>query len=174
MKAQGLEGMVDGAYYYEIPKHPVNDWLVREHQKKFNEPPDFFTCGGFAAAMAVVAAIQKAGGTDPEKLIAAMEGMEFQTPKRQDGLPQGGPPGDAEHVRVQDDCQARRAVADPDADPGADTAGDRAPDHEQALGSDPVSPACEEGARLQRPVIGSWVERCLPGGRCVPVQGGVF
>jgi branched-chain amino acid transport system substrate-binding protein len=82
MKAQGLEGMVGGAYYYyEIPKNPVNDWLVREHQKRFNEPPDFFTCGGFAAAMAVVAAIQKAGGTDTEKLVAAMEGMDFQTPK---------------------------------------------------------------------------------------------
>jgi len=82
MKAQGLEGMVGGAYYYfEIPKNPVNDWLVKEHQKRFNEPPDFFTCGGFAAAMAVVAAIQKAGGTDTEKLIAAMEGLEFQTPK---------------------------------------------------------------------------------------------
>ncbi len=82
MKAQGLEGMVGGAYYYyEIPKNPINDWLVREHQKRFNEPPDFFTCGGFAAAMAVVAGIQKAGGTDAEKLITAMEGMEFQTPK---------------------------------------------------------------------------------------------
>jgi branched-chain amino acid transport system substrate-binding protein len=82
MKAQGLEGMVGGAYYYyEIPKNPVNEWLVKEHQKRFNEPPDFFTCGGFAAAMAVVAAIQKAGGTDTEKLIAAMEGLEFQTPK---------------------------------------------------------------------------------------------
>ena len=82
MKAQGLEGMVGGAYYYyEIPKNPVNDWLVREHQKRFNEPPDFFTCGGFAAAMAVVAGIQKAAGTDAEKLIAAMEAMEFQTPK---------------------------------------------------------------------------------------------
>jgi branched-chain amino acid transport system substrate-binding protein len=82
MKAQKLEGMVGGAYYYyEIPKNPVNDWLVREHMKRFNEPPDFFTCGGFAAAMAVVTAIQKAGGTDTEKLIVAMEGMEFQTPK---------------------------------------------------------------------------------------------
>jgi branched-chain amino acid transport system substrate-binding protein len=82
MKAQGLEGMVGAAYYYyEIPKNPVNDWLVREHQKRFNAPPDFFTAGGFAAALAVVTAIQKAGGTDTEKLIAAMEGMEFQTPK---------------------------------------------------------------------------------------------
>ena len=81
-KSNNLEGMVGGLYYYyEIPKNPVNTWLVAEHTKRFNEPPDFFTCGGFAAAMAVVAAIQKAGGTDTEKLIAAMEGMEFQTPK---------------------------------------------------------------------------------------------
>ncbi len=82
MKAMNLEGMVGGLYYYyEIPKNPVNDWLVREHQKRFNAPPDFFTCGGFAAAMAVLAGVQKAGSTDTEKLIAAMEGMEFQTPK---------------------------------------------------------------------------------------------
>ena len=75
--------MVGGAYYYhEIPKNPVNDWLVQEHRKRFNnEPPDFFTAGGFAAAMAVVTAIQKAGGTDTEKLIQAMEGMEFDSPK---------------------------------------------------------------------------------------------
>jgi branched-chain amino acid transport system substrate-binding protein len=31
--------------------------------------------------MAVVEAIKKAGGTDTEKLIAAMEGMSFETPK---------------------------------------------------------------------------------------------
>jgi branched-chain amino acid transport system substrate-binding protein len=82
MKAMNLEGMVGGAYYYyEMPKNVVNDWLVKEHMARFKEPPDFFTCGGFAAAMAVLAAIQKAGGTDSEKLIAAMEGMDFQTPK---------------------------------------------------------------------------------------------
>jgi branched-chain amino acid transport system substrate-binding protein len=81
-KAMNLEGMVGAAYYYyEIPKNPVNDWLVKEHQKRFNAPPDFFTAGGFAAAMAVVTAIKKAGGTDTEKLITAMEGMEFDTPK---------------------------------------------------------------------------------------------
>ncbi|MBI2527552.1 MAG: substrate-binding domain-containing protein [Candidatus Rokubacteria bacterium] len=82
MKAMGLEGMVGGAYYYhELPKNPMNDWLVKEHQTRFKQPPDFFTCGGFAAAMAAVTAIRKAGGTDTEKLIAAMEGMEFNTPK---------------------------------------------------------------------------------------------
>jgi branched-chain amino acid transport system substrate-binding protein len=76
----GMEGAT--YYYYEIPKNPANDWLVAEHQKRFNQPPDFFTCGGMAAAMSVVAALTKTNGkTDSEMLIAAMEGMEFQTPK---------------------------------------------------------------------------------------------
>jgi branched-chain amino acid transport system substrate-binding protein len=77
-----LKGMVGSIYYYyENPNNPVNDWFVTEHMKRFNEPPDFFTCGGFAAASAVFQGITKAGGTDTEKLIAAMEGMEFMTPK---------------------------------------------------------------------------------------------
>jgi branched-chain amino acid transport system substrate-binding protein len=75
----GMEGAT--YYYYAIPKNPVNDWLVAEHNKRFNLPPDFFTCGGMAAAIATVTAIKKAGGTDTEKLIAAMEGMSFDTPK---------------------------------------------------------------------------------------------
>jgi branched-chain amino acid transport system substrate-binding protein len=76
---KGMQGSI--YYYYENPKNEVNDWFVKEHFKRFNEPPDFFTCGGFAAASAVVEGIKKAGGTDTEKLIAAMEGMEFMTPK---------------------------------------------------------------------------------------------
>jgi branched-chain amino acid transport system substrate-binding protein len=75
----GIEGTI--YYYYGFPKNPMNDWLVAEHQKRFNMPPDFFTCGGMAAASAVVAAIKKAGGTDTEKLITAMEGLEFDSPK---------------------------------------------------------------------------------------------
>jgi branched-chain amino acid transport system substrate-binding protein len=75
----GMEGAT--YYYYGIPKNPINDWLVSEHEKRFKSPPDFFTAGGFAAAMAVVTAVKKAKSTDSEKLIAAMEGMEFDTPK---------------------------------------------------------------------------------------------
>ncbi len=75
----GMEGAT--YYYYENPKNKINDWLVKEHYKRFNGPPDFFTCGGMSAAIAVVSALKKAGSTDTEKLIAAMEGMAFQTPK---------------------------------------------------------------------------------------------
>lgn len=75
----GAEGGI--YYYYDFPKNAQNDWLKAEYQKRFNAPPDFFVAGGFAAASAVVTALQKAGTTDTEKLIAAMEGMSFETPK---------------------------------------------------------------------------------------------
>ncbi len=76
----GMEGAL--YYYYGIPKNPMNDWLVAEHEKRFGQPPDFFTAGGMAAASAVVTALEKTGGnTDTETLIKAMEGMSFDTPK---------------------------------------------------------------------------------------------
>jgi branched-chain amino acid transport system substrate-binding protein len=75
----GTEGGI--YYYYDFPKNPLNDWLKAEYRKRYNAPPDFFVAGGFAAASAVVAGLTKAGSTDTEKLIAAMEGMRFDTPK---------------------------------------------------------------------------------------------
>ncbi|MFH1871282.1 MAG: substrate-binding domain-containing protein [Pseudomonadota bacterium] len=75
----GMEGSI--YYYYAFPKNAMNDWLVAENQKRFKQPPDFFTAGGFAAASAVVTALTKAGSSDTEKLIAAMEGLSFDTPK---------------------------------------------------------------------------------------------
>lgn len=76
-------GMEGAAYYYfAIPKNPVNEWLVANHYSKFKVPPDFFTAGGFSAAMAVVTALKKTNGdTNTDKLITAMEGMSFDTPK---------------------------------------------------------------------------------------------
>jgi branched-chain amino acid transport system substrate-binding protein len=76
----GMEGAT--YYYFGIPKNPVNEWLVANHYSKFKQPPDFFTAGGFAAAMALVTALKKTNGdTGTDKLIAAMEGMPFDTPK---------------------------------------------------------------------------------------------
>ncbi len=76
----GMEGAT--YYYFGIPKNPVNDWLVSEHYKRFKAPPDFFTAGGMAAGIALVDALKKTNGdTKTEKLITAMEGMRFETPK---------------------------------------------------------------------------------------------
>ncbi|MBN8292023.1 substrate-binding domain-containing protein [Rhodobacter sp. NTK016B] len=76
----GMEGAT--YYYYEIPQNPVNQWFVEQHMERYGTPPDFFTAGGMAAGIAVVEALRATGGsTDTEELIAAMEGMHFETPK---------------------------------------------------------------------------------------------
>ena len=78
---KGLDVTGGTFYYYGFPKNAMNDWLVAEHQKRFNMPPDLFTAGGFVTASAIIAGLKKAGSADSEKLIAAMEGMDFDTPK---------------------------------------------------------------------------------------------
>jgi branched-chain amino acid transport system substrate-binding protein len=76
----GAEGSL--YYYYGFPHNKMNDWLVAEYEKQFKAPPDFFVAGGVAAASAVITALKKTNGSsDAEKLIKAMEGMDFDTPK---------------------------------------------------------------------------------------------
>ena len=76
----GMEGAL--YYYFGIPKNAANEAMVAQHYKQFKAPPDFFTAGGFSAAMAVVTALQKTNGdTNTNKLISTMEGMSFDTPK---------------------------------------------------------------------------------------------
>jgi branched-chain amino acid transport system substrate-binding protein len=77
----GMEGFT--VYYHNLPQNEVNDWLVKEHKKRFNgEVPDLFTPGGMSAAISIVEAVKKTdGNTDSAKLIETMEGMSFETPK---------------------------------------------------------------------------------------------
>ncbi|MBN9340354.1 MAG: substrate-binding domain-containing protein [Comamonadaceae bacterium] len=80
---KNLPGMEGATYYYfGIPKNPVNEAMVSAHYKQFKAPPDFFTAGGFSAAMALVTALKATNGeTNTNKLIRTMEGMRFDTPK---------------------------------------------------------------------------------------------
>ncbi|MGZ9585368.1 substrate-binding domain-containing protein [Paenibacillus marinisediminis] len=78
----GMEGF--SVYYHTLPDNDINTWLVDEHKKRFNgEVPDLFTPGGMSAAIAIVETIKKMNGdvSDTDKVIAAMEGMSFETPK---------------------------------------------------------------------------------------------
>lgn len=78
-RVPGMEGAI--YYYYEAPKNEINDWLVSTHQDRFDGPPDFFTAGGMAAALAVVKALETADEWETDALIDAMEGMSWETPK---------------------------------------------------------------------------------------------
>src|SRR5690606_38788955 len=60
----GMEGAI--YYYYESPDNKINDWLVKEHQERFGSPPDFFTAGGMAAALAIAEALKTADDWDTE------------------------------------------------------------------------------------------------------------
>ncbi|WP_298492861.1 substrate-binding domain-containing protein [uncultured Maritimibacter sp.] len=75
----GMEGAV--YYYYEGFDNEINNWLVEEHMARFDGPPDFFTAGGMAAALAVVKALETSPSLETEDLIATMEGMSWDTPK---------------------------------------------------------------------------------------------
>ncbi|MFD0692937.1 substrate-binding domain-containing protein [Paenibacillus sp. GCM10027628] len=77
----GMEGF--SVYYYTLPQNDINKWLVDEHKKRFNnEVPDLFTPGGMSAALAAVESLKKTNGdSSADKLIPAMEGMSFDTPK---------------------------------------------------------------------------------------------
>jgi branched-chain amino acid transport system substrate-binding protein len=74
-----MEGVT--SYFYSMPRNPANDWLVAMWRERFHERPDGFAASGMAAAMAVANALAMAGSADTEELIAAMEGMSFETPK---------------------------------------------------------------------------------------------
>jgi branched-chain amino acid transport system substrate-binding protein len=70
------------AYHYALPDNPVNDWLVEHHRAEYDDVPDLFAECGFATAQALVAGIDKAGGsTRPEDLIPALEGLQWDGPK---------------------------------------------------------------------------------------------
>lgn len=75
-------GMVQPVvYYYSLYDNPINQWFVEAHQQRFGTPPEVFTGQGFAAGVAMVRALEGAGSTDTEALIAVLEGLEFESPK---------------------------------------------------------------------------------------------
>jgi branched-chain amino acid transport system substrate-binding protein len=69
-------------YHYTVPDNEINDWLVERHMAEYNEPPDLFTAGGMASAIALASALDQTGGdTSGEAMIAALEGLKFEGPK---------------------------------------------------------------------------------------------
>ncbi len=74
-----LEGTM--IYYYAFERNQANDWLINETKKRYQTVPDAGTALAFNAGIAIVKAIETAGGTDTEKLIKALEGMQFDSAK---------------------------------------------------------------------------------------------
>jgi branched-chain amino acid transport system substrate-binding protein len=83
-------------YAYGLPNNTINDWLVNTWRDRFDSDtlpiktaytlpvPDLFVESSFAAGQAIVYAIEKAGDTDADDIIPALEGMSFMAPKGQE------------------------------------------------------------------------------------------
>lgn len=69
-------------YHYTAADTEVNDWLTARHLEEYNEPPDLFTAGGMASAIALAEALKITGGdTSGDAMIPALEGLKFEGPK---------------------------------------------------------------------------------------------
>lgn len=69
-------------YHYTAADNEVNNWLTEQHIERFNEPPDLFTAGGMASAIALASALEKTNGdASGDAMIAALEGLKFEGPK---------------------------------------------------------------------------------------------
>lgn len=78
--AMGQIGL--NVYHYTVPNNELNDWLVARHLEKYAEPPDLFTAGGMASAIALASALEATGGdASSDAMIAALEGLKFEGPK---------------------------------------------------------------------------------------------
>lgn len=67
-----------GAQYWHGIDSPGNKKLVELTKKKFNEAPNYSLAGTYVMCQMVTEAIKKANSADPEKVIKAMEGLEYE------------------------------------------------------------------------------------------------
>ncbi|MBP6897856.1 MAG: ABC transporter substrate-binding protein [Pseudacidovorax sp.] len=80
LKDDAPEGWIVTGYPYANIDTPEHRAFYAAYQKKYGDYPRLNAVVGYATVKALAAGIQKAGGTDTEKLIAAFKGLNFSTP----------------------------------------------------------------------------------------------
>ncbi|SIR55917.1 ABC transporter substrate-binding protein [Pseudacidovorax sp. RU35E] len=80
LKDDAPEGWIVTGYPYTAIDTPEHRAFYAAYQKKYGDYPRLNAVVGYATVKALAAGIQKAGGTDTEKLIAAFKGLNFSTP----------------------------------------------------------------------------------------------
>ena len=76
------KGVITGHFYSANHDSPENKAFVAEVRKANNMRPNFMSVGGYDAMHLAYAALEKTGGeTDGAKLVEAMKGMEWMSPR---------------------------------------------------------------------------------------------
>ncbi len=80
--AEMPKGWVSVGYPYDEVKEkkPELAAFMKKYREKFKEDPKVYTVMGYDGVKAAAAAIEKAGSTDPAKIVAAFPGLTFDSP----------------------------------------------------------------------------------------------
>tara|TARA_Y100001936_G_C16094323_1_gene690360 strand:- start:9967 stop:11172 length:1206 start_codon:yes stop_codon:yes gene_type:complete len=80
LKGEAPEGWIVTGYPWYAITDPAHKAFVAAYQKKWNDYPRIGSIVGYNAMLSVAAVIKKAGSTDTEKMVNAMEGLNLDTP----------------------------------------------------------------------------------------------
>jgi len=80
LKDEAPNGWIVTGYPWNGVKTPEHKAFLDAYQAKFKDYPRLGSVVGYSAIHSIVAGIQKAGGTDTEKLVAAFKGLQVDTP----------------------------------------------------------------------------------------------
>jgi branched-chain amino acid transport system substrate-binding protein len=80
LKAEAPVGWYVTGYPWYAVETPEHRRFLAAYQGKFNDYPRLGSVVGYSPVKSAAAAIARAGSTDTEKLVAAMEGLTFETP----------------------------------------------------------------------------------------------
>ncbi len=80
MKDEAPEGWIVTGYPWEQIDTPEHKAFRDAYQARFKEPPRQGSVVGYATFKAIAAAIDKAGSTDPEKIVDALSGLQVTSP----------------------------------------------------------------------------------------------
>ena len=80
LKDETPEGWWVTGYPWSEIRTPAHQKFLDAYRKRWNDYPRLGSVVGYSAIYSAANAIRKAGGTDTEKLIAALKGLEMDTP----------------------------------------------------------------------------------------------
>ncbi len=80
MKDEAPEGWIVTGYPWDQIDTPEHAAFRDAYRKRFNDFPRLGSVVGYATFKAIAAAVEKAGSTDPEKLVDALSGLTLDSP----------------------------------------------------------------------------------------------
>jgi branched-chain amino acid transport system substrate-binding protein len=80
LKEETPEGWIVTGYPWYAIKTPEHDAFLKAYQAKYNDYPRLGSIVGYQTIKSAAAILAKAGSTDPDKLIAAAEGLSVGSP----------------------------------------------------------------------------------------------